>query len=265
MNQRTILTLAVAAVVAIAVLVLFPVKQGTVGKTVAVAAASNLKFALEETIAAFKQEHPEITVTVSYGSSGNFYSQLLNRAPFDLFLSADIEYPSKLAEQKLILPGSQFTYGVGQLVVWVPSGSPLDLTLGIRSLLDSSARKIAIANPKHAPYGRAAVAALTSSGIYQQIESRLIYGDNITQTAQFVQTGAADAGIIALSLAVAPEMQRAGQYVPLPLELYPPLEQGGVILNWAADPESTQLLRAFLTGPRGLEILRRFGYSVPEG
>ena len=126
-------------------------------------------------------------------------------------------------------------------------------------------RHIAVANPEHAPYGRAAIAALTNSGIYAQVKPRLIYGDNITQTAQFAQTGAADVGIIALSLVVAPAMRNAGKYVKIPLEQYPRLEQAGVILNWAADPESAQLLRAFITGPRGKEILHQYGFSAPEG
>jgi molybdate transport system substrate-binding protein len=265
MKQRRIWGLGIVVVAAVAVWLLFPSQQNTVGKTVAVAAASDLKFAFDEVVAAFKQSHPEITVTVSYGSSGNFYAQLSNRAPFDLYLSADIQYPNKLAQQQLTLPGSQFTYAVGHLVLWVPSGSPIDLSLGIRALLDSSARKVAIANPEYAPYGRAAVAALNSSGIYQQIKPRLIYGDNIAQTAQFAQTGAADAGIIALSLALAPAMQKAGKYEELPLELYPRLEQGGVILKWAADPESAQQLRAFMASPRGKEILRQYGFSVSEG
>lgn len=265
MKQRIFWTLGVLALAAIILWFLLPRKEIPLSKTVTVAAASDLKFAFEEIIATFKREHPEITVTASYGSSGNFYAQLANRAPFDLFLSADIQYPNKLTEQKLTLPGSQFSYGVGRLVVWVPSTSSLDLSLGIRSLLDSSARKIAIANPDHAPYGRAAVAALTSSGIYEQVKPRLIYGDNIAQTAQFVQTGSADAGIIALSLAIAPAMQKAGKYVELPLELYPTLEQGGVILNWATNPEAARQLQVFMTSPRGKEILHRFGFSVPEG
>ncbi len=264
MKQRFFLVIGVAAIAAAAFWFLLPKKETTTGKTVAIAAASDLKFALEEVLAAFKQKHPEITVTTSYGSSGNFYAQLVNRAPFDLYLSADIQYPNKLAQQNLTLPGSQFTYAVGHLVVWVPSASPIDLSLGIRALLDSSAQKVAIANPEYAPYGRAAVAALTNSGIYQQLKPRLIYGDNIAQTAQFAQTGAADAGIIALSLALAPAMQKAGKYVELPLELYPQLEQGGVILRWAANPESAQLLRAFITGQSGKEILRRYGFSIPE-
>ncbi|KXK56347.1 MAG: molybdate ABC transporter substrate-binding protein [Chlorobi bacterium] len=267
MQQRTRWTLAAVAiaVAAVSLWFLFSPKEQQGGKAVAVAVASNMKFAFEDITAAFKKEHPGITVTASYGSSGNFYAQLSNRAPFDLFLSADIEYPNKLSEQKLILPGSQFIYAVGELVIWVPTGSPLDLSLGIRALLDSSVRHIAVANPEHAPYGRAAIAALTNSGIYAQVKPRLIYGDNITQTAQFAQTGAADVGIIALSLVVAPAMRNAGKYVKIPLEQYPRLEQAGVILNWAADPESAQLLRAFITGPRGKEILHQYGFSAPEG
>src|SRR5262249_39922487 len=157
-------------------------------------------------------------------------------APFDLYLSADIDYPRKLMESRLALQESEFVYAVGHLVVWVPNGSKLDLDrLGIRAVADPSVKKLAIANPKHAPYRRAAEAALKKFGIYDDVKDRLVLGENIAQTAQFVESGSADVGIIALSLALAPAMRDKGRYWTVPLDAYPRLEQGGVILSWAKD------------------------------
>src|SRR5439155_21360664 len=132
---------------------------------------------------------------------------------FDLFFSADMEYPRRLIEQGLALPESAFLYGIGHLVVWVPRDSSLDVErLGLQALLDPSVRKIALANPKHAPYGRAAEAALKPAGLYDKVQARLVYGENVAQTAQFVETGSADVGLIALSLALAPALRGQGRY-----------------------------------------------------
>jgi molybdate transport system substrate-binding protein len=233
-------------------------------REVAVAAAADLKFALPDVVAAFGRQRPDVAVKVTYGSSGNFFTQLSNQAPFDLFLSADIDYPRKLIEQGRAVPGSEFVYAVGHLVVWVPNGSPLDLdALGLRAVLDPAVRKVAIANPRHAPYGRAANAALRHSGVYEQVKDRLVLGDNIAQTAQFVESGAADVGVIALSLALAPAMRDKGRYWSVPLDAYPRLEQGGVILTWAKDQDATQALRAFIMGEGGRAILPKYGFILP--
>src|SRR5262249_31114947 len=125
-------------------------------------------------------------------------------------------------------------------------------------------KKLAIANPKHAPYGRAAEAALKSSGVYADVKDRLVLGENIAQAAQYAETGAADAGLIALSLALAPAMQARGRYWMVPLDAYPRLEQGGVILNWAKDKEATQALKAFITSNEGRGSLKRYGFFLPR-
>jgi molybdate transport system substrate-binding protein len=231
---------------------------------VAVAAAADLKFALDEVVAAFGREHPDITVRVTYGASGTFFAQLSNRAPFDVFFSADVEYPRKLAELGLADKDSEFTYAVGHLVVWVPRDSPLDVEkLGAQALLDPSVRKVAIANPKHAPYGRAAESALKSLGVYDQVKDRLVLGENVAQAAQFAETGSADAGVFALSLALAPAMQDKGRYWQVPLDAYPRLEQGGIILSWAQDRQAAASLCAYVGGTEGRAILRRYGFLLP--
>src|SRR5262249_40754304 len=178
---------------------------------VRVAAAADLKFALDEAAAEFRSKNPGIAVTVTYGSSGTLYAQLTQEAPFDLFLSADIDYPRKLIEQRKAVKESEFLYAVGHLVVWVPNGSKLDVdALGIRAVADPAVRKVAVANPRTAPYGRAAESALKTLGVYDRVKDRLVFGENIAQTAQFVEFGAADVGLIALSLALAPSMKDKG-------------------------------------------------------
>ncbi len=233
--------------------------------TLSVAAAADLRFALDDIVLEFQGKHPDIQIRVTYGSSGNFFAQLTNNAPFDLFLSADTDYPRRLIEQGLAARASAFVYAVGHLVVWVPRDSSLDIEkLGMQALLDSSARKIAIANPRHAPYGRAAEAALRTAGVYDRVRERLVYGDNVAQTAQFVQTGSADVGLIALSLALTPTMRASGRYWEIPVDSYPRLEQGGVILSWAKNPQAAEALRDFVVGEQGKTILRRYGFFVPQ-
>ena len=174
---------------------------------VRVAAAADLNAALGALIEKFGESH-DVDVTVSYGSSGTFYAQLLNRAPFDLFLSADIDYPRQLAARGLTIPDGEFTYAVGRLVVWVRASSAIDPARdGLQSLGGSAVAHVAIANPEHAPYGRAAMAALQTDGILDRVRSKLVYGENVAQALQFVQSGAAEAGIVALSLALAPNLK----------------------------------------------------------
>jgi molybdate transport system substrate-binding protein len=229
-----------------------------------VAAAADLKFAMEEMIQEFQNDHSEITVKVSYGSSGNFYSQLSNQAPFDLFFSADIGYPRKLSEQGLTLPGTEFLYAVGRLVIWVSKSSPIDVgRLKMEAVRDESVHHVAIANSKHAPYGKAAEAAMHSLGVYESVKNKLVYGENVAQTLQFVQSGAAEIGIVALSLALSPTVHTQGRYWEIPLDAYPRIEQGGVILKWAKNPEVAQSFRGFVTGSKGRSLLERYGFYLP--
>jgi molybdate transport system substrate-binding protein len=233
-------------------------------REVRVAAAADLKFAFDEVASEFQTQNPGVKVSVTYGSSGNFFAQLSNQAPFDLYLSADIDYPRKLIAAGLAVRESEFVYAVGHLVVWVPGGSELDLDrLGIRAVADPSVRKVAIANPRHAPYGRAAEAAMKKLGVYDDVRDRLVLGENVAQAAQFVESGAADVGVIALSLAMAPPMRGKGRYWSVPPDAHPRLEQGGAILTWAKDAEATRAVRAFLSGPEGRAVLKRYGFMLP--
>lgn len=233
-------------------------------RSLALAAAADLQFAMVEVAAAFEHAHPGLHLTVTYGSSGAFFAQIQNGARFDLFLSADMAYPEKLAQAGLAEPASLCRYSRGQLVVWVPKASPIPVeALGLRALTHPAARRIAMANPRHAPYGRAAEAALATAGLLEALRPRLVFGENITQAAQFVQSGAADVGILALSLALAPPMVASeGRYRILPPDSYPALNQGAVVLRSAHNPAEARAFLAFLQSPGGRAILRRYGFLV---
>jgi molybdate transport system substrate-binding protein len=231
---------------------------------VRVAAASDLNAALTDVIARFGAAH-DVDVVVSYGSSGNFYAQLLNQAPFDVFLSADVTYPNQLASRGLTLPQSEFTYAFGRLVLWAPSASPLDVEHeGLQALKQTSIAHVSIANPEHAPYGRAAVAAMQAAGVYDAARPKLVLGENVAQALQFVQSGAADVGLVAMSLALAPNVKGKGRVFEVPSASYPRLEQGGAILKWAADVDAARAFRGFLLSADGQAILKQFGFSLPD-
>jgi molybdate transport system substrate-binding protein len=241
------------------------VARATEPSEVRVAAATDLKFALDEMVELFRVQHPHIKVQVTYGSSGNFYGQFSNRAPFDVFLSADVDYPHRLVREGLASADDEFLYGVGRIVVWIPQSSSIDVEkLGIRSLLSPDVRKIAIANPRHAPYGRAAEAAMKSMGVYEQVKDRLVLGDTVLQAGQFVESGSADIGIISRSHALAPSLRGKGRFWEVPLDAYPRRVQGGVIMSWAQDRSAAVALRDFVLGEEGRTILRRYGFETPE-
>jgi molybdate transport system substrate-binding protein len=227
-----------------------------------VAAAADLKFALDELKTQYEKQ-TGIKMDVSYGSSGNFFAQMQNGAPFDVFLSADIEYPRKLEAAGLAEPGTLYEYALGRIVIWMPADSRTDLEkVGWKALLDASIQKIAIGNPEHAPYGRAAVAALRSAGIYEQVRAKLVYGENIAQAAQFVASGNAQAGILALSLAISPPM-RAGKRWEIPANMHPPIEQAAVVLKSAKDKDGARAFLAFLKSAEARKILESYGLSIP--
>jgi molybdate transport system substrate-binding protein len=244
------------------VLVLCVPVRGWSGE-VTVAAASDLNYVFKDLIGTFEKQTGH-KVRLTLGSSGNFYAQITNGAPFDVYFSADVAYPKKLEEAGLTVPGSLFPYAVGRLVVWVPSTSPLvGLTRAEEVVAHPSVARIAIANPKHAPYGRAAVAALQSFQLYDKVKDKLVLGENVSQAAQFVQTGNADVGVIALSLALAPTVSRLGMFWEVPQASHPPLEQGAVLLNRAKDSEAAQAFVAFIKGAEARAVMKRFGFLLP--
>jgi molybdate transport system substrate-binding protein len=230
-----------------------------------IAAASDLRFALDEAIARFSEGNPGQLVEPIYGSSGNFFAQVSNGAPFDMFLSADMEYPQKLQEQGLALEKTEFEYAVGRLVVWVRTDSPLKVEIeGMNTLTDPSIKHVSIANPEHAPYGKNAVAAMKALGVYDKVKDRLVFGENVSQAFEFVESGSADIGIVAMSLAIAPTVKSKGRYWEIPLDSHPRMIQGGVILKAVKNRKAADQFRAFLLSDEGRAIFKRFGFYMPE-
>lgn len=248
----------------ILVLLVALVCQLCAGQEITVAAAADLQSAMQEMAARFEKETGK-TVKVIYGSSGNFFQQIQNGAPFDIFFSANLDYPRKLEAAGLTVPGSYYQYAKGKIVIWVPTGSKIDLSSGMQALLDPSVKKIAIANPQHAPYGQTAVAAMQKLNVYDTLKDKFVLGENISQAASFVVSGAADAGIVALSLALSPNMKDKGRYVAVPDGDYPPIEQACVILGRSKNKETALRFLSFLKTAAAGELLRSYGFEVPAG
>ena len=231
------------------------------GQEITVAAAADLQFAMQD-IASHYEEESGTKVKVVYGSSGNFFQQIQNGAPFDLFFSANLDYAKKLEAAGFTEPGTLYEYATGKIVLWVPAESKADLAGGIRVLLDPSIRKVAIANPEHAPYGQAAVAALKKENLYEQVTGKLVMGENIAQAASFVLSGSADAGILALSLALSPNMKDKGRYVEIPAGDYPPIAQGCVVSKSSQRKDAARAFLEYVKTPAVAKLLRQYGFEV---
>ncbi len=230
---------------------------------ITVAAAADMSAALPQLVTAYTKKTGQ-AVKLSFGSSGNLANQIRNGAPFDVFFSADEEYPQQLIAEGLASNGTLYRYAVGRLVLWVPANSLLDLSmLGMKALLDPSVQKIAIANPAHAPYGRAAAAALRHYGIYDQVSGRLVLGEDVSQAAQFVESGNAQVGLIALSHALAPALKNKGRYWAVPLDAYPTLNQAAVVLSRSKQQDAARNFLEFLRSPEATSLLTSYGFSLP--
>ena len=228
-----------------------------------VAAAADLNYALTQLANKFEAS-TGTKVLLSFGASGNLYAQIKGGAPFDLFFSADEEYPKKLAAGGAIDPTTIKTYAIGHLVLWVPDNSTLDpQRLQMNLLLQPSVAKLAIANPQHAPYGRAAIAALQHYGLKELVAGKLIYGENVSQAAQFVHSGNAQAGLIALSLAKSPAMVSSGKYWEVPLDAYPELRQAVGIISASKQKKSAQAFLDYALSSQGRAVLQENGLTPP--
>ncbi len=232
-------------------------------QSITVAAAADLNYALTDLAGQFERS-TENKVITTVGASGNLYSQIMNGAPFDLFFSADEEYPKRLIESGKADATSLHIYAVGHLVLWVPNSSSLDPgKLQMELLTEPSVKRIAIANLLHAPYGRAAMAALEHYGLKSKVADKLVLGENISQAAQFVQSGNAQAGLIALSLAKSPAMEAKGKYWELPLDAYPELRQAVVIVTASQQKKAAQAFIDFVLSPEGQAVLTKYGLTPP--
>jgi molybdate transport system substrate-binding protein len=232
-------------------------------QSLTVAAASDLQSALPAIVAQFEKDTGQ-KVTLTFGSSGNFYAQIQNGAPFDVFLSADIDYPQRLEASGHAERGSLYHYAIGRLVLWTRNDSGIDIRQGLTVLTDARVRRIAIANPEHAPYGRAAVAALRHEQLYERVREKFVVGENISQTAQFVQSGSADVGLVALSLALSPTLKSSGTYVEIQESWYPPIEQAAVVVSSSRLKALARQFVDYLRTPNSVRILRDHGFTVPQ-
>ena len=234
------------------------------GSILKIYAASDLKYTLDEIIAHFIKKHPGIVIKPIYGASGKGMVMIERGAPFDLFFSANLDYVTVLAKKGLIAKEPK-VHAKGALVLW--STHPhFDPALGLKNLTQPWVRKVAIANPKHAPYGMKAKEALENVRIYDKLKAKLVYGANIAQTAGFVKTGAADIGIVALSLVLAPTIQKSGHsaYYLLDETLYTPLLQGyGITKRGVEKPEALAFYR-FIESDEARRIMKKYGFSVGE-
>lgn len=238
----------------------FAMQSAHAGEKITIAAAADLKFALDEIVVLFSKAHPADRVETIYGSSGKFQTQIRQGAPFDLYFSADIAYPRALKAEGFAASEVQ-PYAVGRIVLWSPSRDAGRMTLA--DLAEPAIRKIAIANPKHAPYGKRAEEALRAAGVWEKVEAKLVYGENVAQTAQFVQTGNAQAGIVALSLALSPELARQGGYALISDKLHQPLEQGFIVTRRAAGNLLAQAFARFMTGQDARAVMTHYGFGLP--
>jgi molybdate transport system substrate-binding protein len=234
------------------------------GQDVTVAAAADTQFALQQIAKRYEADTGR-HVNLTFGASGNLTAAIQNGAPYDLFFSADVDYARKLAAAGVADPTTLYEYAIGRLVLWVPKDSPLNVARGMEVLTDPQVRKIAIANPQHAPYGRAAQQAMKSAGIYSRVENKLVLGENISQTAQFVISGNADVGLLSLSLVVATptgHQAPAGKYWILPANLYSPVRQAAIVIKGQDESAARQFLD-FVKSSTGRDILTEYGFEAP--
>lgn len=227
---------------------------------VKIAAAADLRYALDEIVKAYKASKPNADIEVIFGSSGNAFTQISNGAPFDVYFSADIMYPRKLKEAGLTITEPKL-YAIGRIVLW---SSTLDVSKGLPVLTEKQNIKIATANPEHAPYGQRSVEALKYYQLYNKVEKQLIFGENISQAAQFCLTGNADAGLLALSIVLSPAMSSQGKYFLIDSQSHKPLEQAYVILKQAQENPEAFAFTEFIATKSAREIFEKYGFTLPE-
>ena len=234
-------------------------------ETISIAAAADLVYCLEDIDAAFKKAHPNADLKVTGGSSGNFDAQIKNGAPFDVFLSADVSFPRDLIKAEMADESTLTIYATGKIVLWTTRPETVNVSKGLSVLSDAGAvKKLAVANPDHAPYGRAAKEALQHDKLWDAVQSRIVLGENIAQTAQFVETGNADAGIVALSLVLSPKLANVGKWQEIPVDDYNKLEQAAILTKRGADNPLARAYLDFLRTPEARAIFDHYGFRLPE-
>lgn len=228
--------------------------------TVKVAAAANLRFVLEEIKKQYEKEHPGASVDLTFGSSGTLTTQITNGAGFDVFMAADVDFPKKVAAAGFAA-GAVKTYAFGKVAMY---STTVDVSKGLNTVLQSSVKKIAIADPKKAPYGEYSVATLKKKGLYDKIASKIVWGENISQAAQFAFSGNAEVGFIAYSYAMAPDMRGKGKVYVLPTKDCPLINQAYVLLKQGAGNAEAKAFMAYVVSKKCNKIWVQFGYAMPK-
>jgi molybdate transport system substrate-binding protein len=259
-RPRCVLSQLRALLTMLAVVPAATIAQPQPSRAITVAAASDLQPVLPEVAATFE---PVAQLKISFGSSGNLFAQIQNGAPFDVFLSADIDYPRRLVASGHADAGSLYQYAAGRIVLWTRKDSGIDVRRGLPVLKDDTVKRIAIANPKHAPYGRAAVAALQAVKLHEAVRAKLVLGENVSQAAQLVDSGNAEVGILPLSLAIGPPLTDSGTYTEIPATAHPPIEQAMVIVSASRNKEAARQFLEFFKRPETIQQLERFGFAAP--
>lgn len=236
--------------------------QRVAAASLGIAAASDLQTVLPELVEAFEAESGH-TVRITFGSSGTFHAQISNGAPFDVFLSADVDYPRSLARDGKADASSLRTYAMGRLVLWSRLDSGVDLQRGLSVLGDATVTRVAIANPAHAPYGRAAMSVLEATGLTARVRPKLVLGENASQTAQFAQSGNAQAGLLPLALALAPAMTGSGRHIVVPADLHQPILQGAIIVSASRHKAAAEEFLRFFTRDTTAARLAAAGFLRP--
>jgi molybdate transport system substrate-binding protein len=241
------------------------VRAATSPKSVSIAAAANFVYALDALNAEFKRVVPSVRVTSTTGASGTLFAQIKSGAPFDLFLSADTDYPRRIAIEGLGERSSLHVFATGRMVAWT-TRIDLDLADVARVLRMPEVRKIAIAQPRTAPYGRAARAALEYVDVWRLVESKLVVGESVSQTAQFVETGNAEIGLVAMSLVLSPKLANQGRWKEIPPAWYEKvsLDHAAILTRRGVTNPAAQQYLEFLQSEAAGKILRDFGYAVPK-
>jgi molybdate transport system substrate-binding protein len=238
-------------------IVLILISIGASAQTVKVAAAANLRFVFEEIQSSYEKANPGSKVVVNFGSSGTLLQQILNGADFEVYMAADDKFPVKLKDQGAA-SGEIKTYAQGKLVLW---SNTLDMSKGMEVLTTSAVTRIAVAKPELAPYGDRAIECLKKAGIYEKVKDKIVYADNISQTAQFAQTGNAEVGFLAMSLTLTPEMK--GSVYELDSKSFKPINQAMVLVKtWKPNPEAAKFMK-YVLSPACKPIFEKFGYIVP--
>ncbi len=241
----------------VSALLILVVATSTAAEETRVAVASNFTDAIREVAGRFEQRNGH-QITPVFGSTGKHYAQIKHGAPFHAFFAADVKRPRLLEEQGIGMPGSRFTYAIGKLVLWSPKANYVDPSGQV--LKDGEFRYLALANPKHAPYGRAAQEVLEASGLWPRLQRKLVRGENIGQTFQFVKTGNAELGFIARSQLKRPGQPASGSSWAIPQGFYAPIEQQAILLK---DNAAARDILTFVRGDEAKEIIRAYGYGTP--